>query len=141
MTRGRHPKRAQEEADRIAKKRGTVQHYQYEPGSICDFTIVSPGFIAHARIKRVRRLCCFAKELEWTAVSEIAALQTIASSPVISREIWFCSPTYAWRFFRIGDHAFSEIGCDGQPVVGEVSQTVPRRYPSLPTTTKKLKGK
>ena len=139
MTRGRHPKRAMEEADRIAKKRGAVHHYQYEPGSICDFTIMSPGCIAQVRIKRVRRLCCCAKELERTALSEIAALRTIASSPAICREIWFCSPTYAWRFFRTGDHALSEIGCDGQPVVGEVSAPAPGttlRY----TPTKKLKG-
>jgi hypothetical protein len=139
MTRGRHPERAQEEADRIAKKRGTVQHYQHEPGSICDFTITGPGGVAHARIKRVRRLCCMVQELERNVSFEIAALRTIVSSPVISREIWFCSPTYAWRFFRIGDHTLTEIGRDGQPVPGEASLPAPGA--ARPAATGELKGK
>lgn len=124
MTRGRHPVRAQEEADRIAKKRGMVQHYQHEPDMLCDFTITTTVYVTHARIKRVRRLGCTAGELERHASSEIALLRSIASSPAISRELWLCSPTYAWRFFRIGDHTITEIDGDGRPVSGQATYLV-----------------
>jgi len=67
------------------------------------------------------------QELERNASFEIAALRTITSSPAISREIWFCSPTYAWRFFRIGDHALTEIGRDASRSRGRH----PSRDPAL----------
>ncbi|MFA5348658.1 MAG: hypothetical protein WC294_11015, partial [Methanoregula sp.] len=63
MTRGRIPVRARTEADPIAEKRGVVQHYQHEPGRICDFTIMGPGMVTHVRIKCVRRLCCTVEEM------------------------------------------------------------------------------
>ncbi|MDD1699724.1 MAG: hypothetical protein LUQ04_02905 [Methanoregula sp.] len=90
-----------------------VQHYRYEPGAICDFTIMSPGIVTHVRIKCVRRLCCTAEEMGRTFAAEIAALRIIASSQEISRELWLCSPRYAWRFFRVLDRSLAELGRDG----------------------------
>ena len=116
MTRGRIPVRARREADPIADKRGEVQHYQREPGSICDFTILSPGIITHVRIKCVRRLCCTVEEMGRELAAEIAALRIIASSKEISRELWLCSPRYAWRFFRVLDQSLAELGRDGMPL-------------------------
>ena len=116
MTRGRIPVRARKEADPIAEKRGVVQHYQREPGRICDFTIMSPGMVAHVRIKCVRRLCCTVEEMGRELAAEIAALRIIASSREISRELWLCSPRYAWRFFRVLDLSLTELGRDGMPL-------------------------
>lgn len=119
MTRGRIPVRARKEADPIAEKRGVVQHYQREPGRICDFAIMSPGTVAHVRIKCVRRLCCTVEEMGRELNTEITALRIIASSGEISRELWLCSPRYAWRFFRVLDQSITELGRDGMilPVV------------------------
>jgi hypothetical protein len=117
MTRGRSPIQALNEADPIAEKRGTVQHYRREPGMICDFTIACPACFAHVRIKRMRRLRTTLEELERHTSNEIAALRTIASSPAISRELWICSPKCAWRFFRICDASIVELGRDGLPLV------------------------
>jgi len=113
MTRGRLPVLAWKEADPIAEKRGMVQHYQHEPGGICDFTIMSPGIVTHVRIKCVRRFCCTTEEIGQTLAAEIAALRIIASSQEISRELWLCSPRYAWRFFRVLDSSLAELGRDG----------------------------
>jgi hypothetical protein len=116
MTRGRIPVRARKEADPIAERRGVVQHYQREPGSICDFSIMSPGIVSHVRIKCVRRFCCTVEEMGRELATEIAALRIIASSREISRELWLCSPRYAWRFFRVLDQSLTELGRDGMPL-------------------------
>ena len=116
MTRGRIPVRARKEADPIAEKRGVVQHYQREPGSICDLSIMSPGIISQVRIKCVRRFCCTVEEMGREFAAEIAALRIIASSREISRELWLCSPRYAWRFFRVLDQSLTELGRDGMPL-------------------------
>jgi len=125
MTRGRKPIRALEEANLIAEKRGIVQHYLREPGSICDFTIMNPGILTDVRIKCVRRLCCTVEEMGWELNAEIAALRFIASSQEISRELWLCSPRYAWRFFRVLDQSITELGRDGMPLLAAAPGTGP----------------
>jgi hypothetical protein len=125
MTRGRKPIRAQDEANLIAEKRGIVQHYLREPGSICDFTILSPGIITHVRIKCVRRFCCTVEEMGRELSAEIAALRFIVSSREISRELWLCSPRYAWRFFRVLDQSLTELGRDGMPLLTAAPGPVP----------------
>jgi hypothetical protein len=88
-------------------------HYQHEPGSLCDFSIMSPERITLVRLRRVRRLCFPIKDLERDFSPDIAALRFIASSPAISRELWICSPKGVWRFFRICDGSNLELGLDG----------------------------
>jgi hypothetical protein len=116
MTRGRPPLVALEDANPIADKRGTVMHYQHEPGSLCNFSIMSPGRVTFVCVKRLRRLCCTIEELARQFAPEIAALRMIASVPAISRELWLCSPKCAWRFFRICDGSILELGRDGMPL-------------------------
>ena len=135
MTRGRMPVRARTEADPIAEKRGVVQHYQREPGRICDFAIMSPGMVSHVRIKCVRRLCCTVEEMGRELAAEIAPLRIIASSREISRELWLCSPRYAWRFFRVLDQSLTELGRDGTILPVKAPGTV------LPGTTRPPAGK
>ena len=129
------PVRARKEADPIAEKRGVVQHYQREPGSICDFAIMSPGTVTHVRIKCVRRLCCTIEEMGRELTTEITALRIIASSREISRELWLCSPRYAWRFFRVLDQSLAELGRDGMILPAGTPGTV------LPGTTPAPTGK
>jgi hypothetical protein len=113
MTRGRLPVKAQEAADPVAMKRGTVQHYRYEPGSIFSFTIFGKFCDAHVRMKCVRRLCCSVKDFERDLAGILAAIRLTASGPGISRELWLCSPRYALRFFRVDDAGLVELDMNG----------------------------
>jgi hypothetical protein len=140
MTRGRPPRQAQKDATPIAERRGEVWPYQPKCGSPCDFTIMSPGRVAFVCVKHIRRLHCTTNELLRKFPETIMALRFIASSPTISRELWICSPKGVWRFFRIGDESFTELGTDGSPltvsnagtrvVPGEVSGAL-LRVPAL----------
>jgi hypothetical protein len=113
MTRGRHPVRALEEAETIAKKRGLVRYYERGPGLTCNFSIVNPEILAQVRIMRMRYLRCTLQWLEREALEEIAGLKMFPSSREISRELWICSPEYCWRFFRVCDTGLIELGLDG----------------------------
>jgi len=116
MTRGRHPIRALEEAEKIARKRGLVHYYERVPGMIADFSIAIPPCLAQVRIKRMRYLRCTMQWLEREAHEEIAGLKMFPSSREISRELWICSPEYCWRFFRVCDTGLAELGRDGSPL-------------------------
>jgi hypothetical protein len=116
MTRGRPPLQAQKDAVPIAGKRGEVWPYQPRSGTPCDFTIMSPGYVAFVCVKRIRHLHCTTNELLRKFSETITALRLIASSPVISHELWICSPKGAWRFFRINSESFTELGNDGTPI-------------------------
>ena len=124
MTRGRPPRKAQKDATPIAEKRGDVWRYQPKSGSRCDFTIMSPGRITFVCVKHIRRLCCTINELGRKFPETILDLRLIAHSPVISRELWICSPKGAWRFFRISDESFTELGSDGDPLTAGIAGTV-----------------
>jgi hypothetical protein len=104
---------AQKDATLIAGKRGEVWPYQPKSGAACDFTIMSPGRVAFVCVKYIRRLHCTAVELKRKFPETIMALRLIASSPAISRELWIRSPKGAWRFFRISEESFTELGTDG----------------------------
>ncbi len=116
MTRGRIPVRALERSEPIAKKRGLVQRYIREPGVICNFEILGPGIVAKVALRCVRRLGGTVKEIERDLAAVIAEIRIIASSREISRELWLCSPRYAYRFFRVLDTGLIELGCDGAPL-------------------------
>jgi hypothetical protein len=142
MTRGRPPLQAQKDAVPIAGKRGEVWHFQPKSGSTCDFTIMSPGRVAFVCVKYIRRLRCTLVELTRKFPETITALRLIADSPVISRELWICSPKGVWRFFRINNESFTELGNDGATLTycmigmavapSEISGAMPR----LPATGK-----
>ena len=116
MTRGRIPVRALGFVEPIAEKRGLVQHYVREPGAICNFEILSPGIVTKVALRCVRRLGCSIREIERDLGAEIAEIRIIASSREISRELWLCSPRYAYRFFRVLDNGLIELGRDGSPL-------------------------
>ena len=112
----RHPIKALEKADPIARQRGDVQYYERGPGMNADFTITTPEIFAPVKIKRMRYLRCTIRWLEREAAEEIAGLRLYPSSREISRELWFCSSEYAFRYFRVCDTGLVELGRDGQPL-------------------------
>ncbi|MDD1694328.1 MAG: hypothetical protein LUQ71_06345 [Methanoregula sp.] len=116
MTRGRHPIKALEKADGIAIKRGHVQYYERGPDMLADFSITNPPCLVQVRIKRMRYIRCTFRWLEREAIAEIGGLKMYPSSREISRELWICSPEYAWRFFRVCDTGLAELGRDGAPL-------------------------
>lgn len=112
----RHPVKALEKADPIARLRGAVQYFERGPGMNADFTITIPAMFAPVKIKRMRYLRCTVRWLEREAAEEIAGLRLFPSSREISRELWFCSSEYAFRFFRVCDTGLVELGRDGLPL-------------------------
>jgi len=109
----RHPVRALEKADPIARQRGDVQYYELGPGMNADFTITTPELFAPVKIIRMRYLRGTVQWLERYAATAISGLALYPSSKEISRELWFCSPQYAFRFFRLCDTGLAELGRDG----------------------------
>lgn len=116
MTRGRHPLRALENAEKIAERRGLVQRYERGEGMLADFSIASPPGLGQVKIKRMRYIRCTLAWLEREAYDEIADLRMYPSSREISRELWICSPKYLFRFFRVCDTGLAELGRDGEPL-------------------------
>ena len=128
MTRGRKPLMALREAVLIAKKRGETRQFMHEPGTICNFVIYCPGFVAHVRIKRVTRVHCSHAWIEREATDALVALRAIGSGPGISRELWVFLPRGAFRFFRVTDTGLVELSCDGSVIPekpGPVIQVLP----------------
>jgi len=113
MTRGRHPDRALEKAEKIAIKRGLVHLYKRRPGLLADFSITTRELKAEVKIKRLRRIRTTASGLEREAAEEIAGLRLYPASAEISRELWIYSPDYFWRFFRVTETGLVEIARDG----------------------------
>lgn len=121
----RHPIKALEKADPIARKRGHVQYYERGPGMNADFSITTPEILVKVKIKRMRYLRCTLRWLERDAADEIAGLRLYPSSREISRELWFCSPEYAFRFFRVCDNGLAELGRDGMPLPAKSPEPKP----------------
>lgn len=113
MTRGRHPDRALEKAEKIAKGRGLVHNYERGPGMLADFSITTRELKAEVKIKRLRRIRTTPAGLEREAAEEIAGLRIFPSSAEISRELWIYSPDYFWRFFRVLETGLVELARDG----------------------------
>lgn len=113
MTRGRHPDRALEKAEKIAKGRGLVHFYERGPGLLADFSITTRELKAEVKIKRLRRIRTTPAGLEREAADEIAGLRLYPASAEISRELWIYSPDYFWRFFRVTETGLAELARDG----------------------------
>jgi hypothetical protein len=119
------------EAVLIAKKRGETRQFMHEPGTICNFVIYCPGFVAHVRIKRVTRVHCSHAWIEREAADALAALRAIASGSGISRELWVFLPRGAFRFFRVEDTGLVELSRDGA-VMPEKPGPVIQILPAIP---------
>jgi hypothetical protein len=125
----RHPVKALEKADPIARQRGDVQYYERGPGMNADFSITTPEIFAPVKIKRMRYLRCTIRWLDREAAGEIAGLRLFPSSREISRELWLCSSTYAFRFFRVCDSGLAELGRDGRLLPEKSPAPLPRKSP------------
>lgn len=131
MTRGRQPLMALREAVLIAKKRGETRQFMHEPGTICNFVIYCPGFVAHVRIKRVTRVHCDPAWIEREAADALAALRAIAPGSGISRELWVFLPRGAFRFFRVEETGLVKLDRDGV-VIPEKPKPVFVPKPAMP---------
>jgi hypothetical protein len=131
MTRGRKPLMALREAVLIAKKRGETRQFMHEPGTICNFVIYCPGFVAHVRIKRVTRVHCSHAWIECEAADALAALQAISPGSGISRELWVFLPRGAFRFFRVEETGLVELSCEGV-VMPEKPGPIIKILPAIP---------
>lgn len=116
MSRGPRPARAQDESLPIAGKRGLVMRYQHRRGTICDFSLMSPGLVSFVCVKRLIRLSSTPEDILHDFSTVIGQLRFIASSPAISRELWLRTPRGAWRFFRVLDDSLRELDRDGMPL-------------------------
>ena len=119
------------EAVLIAKKRGETRQFMHEPGTICNFVIYCPGFVAHVRIKRVTRVHCDHAWIECEAADALAGLRAIASGSGISRELWVFLPRGAFRFFRVEETGLVELSRDGS-VMQEKAGPAIRILPAIP---------
>ncbi len=137
MTRGRIPLMALREAVLIAKKRGETRQFMHEPGTICNFVIYCPGFVAQVRIKRVTRVHCSHAWIEREAADALAALRAIASGSGISRELWVFLPRGAFRFFRVEDTGLIELDRTGAVMPEKPMPTIrtPLVTPAQPAET------
>ena len=120
---------------RLPEKRGLVRSYVREPGVICNFEILSPGIVVKVALRCVRRLGGTVKEIERDLAAVIAEIRIIASSREISRELWLCSPRYAYRFFRVLDDGLVELGRDGSPLLAPGSGSIRGTRPAPGTDT------
>jgi hypothetical protein len=107
------------EAVLIAKKRGETRQFMHGPGTICNFVIYCPGFVALVRIKRVTRIHCSPAWIEREAADALADLRAIASGSGISRELWVFLPRGRFRFFHVTDTGLIEISRDGIVIMPE----------------------
>ena len=74
--------------------------------------------------------------MERNLAAEIAEIRIIASSREISRELWLCSPRYAYRFFRVLDDGLIELGRDGVPLAApEAGAGMPGAVPGAGPAT------
>jgi len=147
MSRGRRPLEAQEKAFSLAAKRGLVQRYQHRRGNTCDFTIMSPGLVTFATVKRLDRLTVTPEDILYDFTAEIALLRFIVSSPGISRELWLRTPHGAWRFFRVLENGIIELDHDGKilengkGLAKSPAATMPVKKPDTVQVVRKKRGR
>jgi hypothetical protein len=132
MTRGRLPKKGLEEAIMVAKARGTVMSFLQTKETLCDFMIMSNGYLIVVRVRKARCIRGTRDEIEREFMDPIMGLRSFPSSGLILKELWTFSRYGIWRFFRIEDTGIVEICRDGMPLKNSfivVARTVRAVYP------------
>ena len=109
MTRGPVSEQAIAWAVALAAVRGTVYDFRKQRECPCDFQIVSSSGIAFVRVKRTRCLHRTAEELGAECRDHVLRLRAVPRAPAVTRELWICSRSGRWRFFRVTDTGLDEI--------------------------------
>ena len=113
MPRGRYPKEAIKNAKETAEKRGNVRYYERGRGHHPHFSIVAPNLLAEVIMKPTKCIGAPLAQLEQEGAEQIGCMKMYPVSQQISREIWFSSPNYFRRYFRITGTGIIELGPDG----------------------------
>ena len=120
MTHGPKPKKAIDEAGRIATGRGTVLNNSLTPGFLTDLILFTGTQVVFIRVQRIRTHECDPKEIERMFKEVIHGLRNVPLSPVVCREIHVLAPWGAWQYFRIDDDRVIEVRRDGSPLMKAV---------------------
>jgi hypothetical protein len=106
MTRGRPPRKALNEALRIARARGFELKIQQEPESAGDLMVLNRMQASLVRVKRTLRLHCTLQETEAHYADAIKRLRSVSVPAGIRRELWVWSRYRTWRFFIVQEKAW-----------------------------------
>jgi hypothetical protein len=109
MTRGRPPRKALNEALRIARARGFELKIQQEPESAGDLMVLNRMQASLVRVKRTLRLHCTLQETEAHYADAIKRLRSVSVPAGIRRELWVWSRYRTWRFFIVQEKGLEEM--------------------------------
>jgi hypothetical protein len=109
MTRGPVSEQAIEWALPIAAQRGAVYFFRPDRECPCDFQIVSSSGVVFVRVKRTRCHHHAAEELGAECRDHLLRLRAVPKAPGLTRELWVCSRSGRWRFFRVTNTGLEEI--------------------------------
>lgn len=120
MTHGPKPKKAIDEAGRIAVGRGTVLDISLIPGFFTDLLLFTGTQVVFIRVMRIRTHACDPKDIEIMFKEAIRGLRNVPLSPVVCREIHVLAPWGAWQYFRIDDDRVIEVRKNGSLLMNSV---------------------
>jgi len=117
MTRGPRPRKAIEEAEKIAARRGQVLDVSRQRGFLCDLLLFPGPRVVFIRVGRSRTHACEPWEIERQFRGAIRELRAVPHGAATCREIHLLAPWGAWQYFRISDDGIIEVRSDGTPVL------------------------
>lgn len=126
MTHGPKPKKAIDEASKIAVIRGTLLNISMMPGFFTDLLLFTGTQVVFIRVVRIRTHACDPKEIELMFKEAIRGLRNVPLNPVVCREIHVLAPWGAWQYFRIEDDRVVEVRRDGS-LFNECGVRIPAR--------------
>jgi hypothetical protein len=122
MTHGPKPKKAIDEAWRIASGRGPVLNISMMRTFPGDLLLIAGSQIVFIRVRRSRTHACEPRDIERQFKEAILDLRTVPQNPAICREIHVLAPWGVWQYFRVDNDRVTEIHNNGSslPQEGEV---------------------
>ncbi len=125
MTHGPKPKKAIEEAWKIASGRGPVLDLSRVRGFPGDLLLLDGSRLVFIRVRRSRNHACEPRDIEMQFRETIMDLRTLPQNPAIVKEIHALAPWGVWQYFRIENDRITEIHRDGIPFLPAGAALVP----------------
>lgn len=125
MTHGPKPKKAIEEAWKIASGRGPVLDLSHVRGFPGDLLLLDGSRLVFIRVRRSRNHACEPRDIEMQFRETIMDLRTLPQNPAIVKEIHALAPWGVWQYFRIENDRITEIHRDGIPFLPAGAALVP----------------
>lgn len=123
MTHGPKPKKAIEEAQIIASRRGPVLDISRVRGFHGDLLLLDGSLLVFIRVRRSRTHACEPRDIELQFRETIQDLRTVPQYSTIVKEIHALAPWGVWQYFRIDTDRIIEIHRDGVPFLPETSSS------------------